>query len=100
MLFAQLPVFSIAHFSSLRVYIQSGTRIQESATTDINHAYISIKLWLMLAQREATATSIGTITALAVWNELWPPFESLMNILEAEAQVGTISVSSTLNVFD
>lgn len=54
----------------------------------------------MLAQREATATSIGTITALAVWNELWPPFESLMNILEAEAQVGTISVSSTLNVFD
>lgn len=48
----------------------------ETATTDINHAYISLKLWILMAGHA------DHYTALTTWNELWPPFENLINSLE------------------
>lgn len=68
----------------------------EAAITDINHAYISIKVWLIIAQMKASRDGSGCSTeALIVWNELWPPFESLIQFFEAEFRMGLSPVSST-----
>jgi hypothetical protein len=95
-LFAQLSTFSLAHYNSLRLYVQLGTNITESATIDINHAFIAIKLWMMLARKMSGQPSEMTIdienAEIAVWNELWPIFESLMNVFEMEAEAGSSSV--------
>ncbi|KAJ6630829.1 hypothetical protein B0H10DRAFT_1938967 [Mycena sp. CBHHK59/15] len=37
----------------------------------------------------------GNVTALTVWNELWPPFEAMINILEADVQMGLSMYSKT-----
>ncbi|PBK96908.1 hypothetical protein ARMGADRAFT_1010439 [Armillaria gallica] len=88
LMYMQLPTFSSAYQATLRGYLQAGTSPPESAITDINHAYVAIKLWLMLAQKRATKEDEGSISPFMVWNELWPPFESLVNVFEAEVQVG------------
>ncbi|KAK0197058.1 hypothetical protein F5146DRAFT_1099379 [Armillaria mellea] len=88
LVYMQLPTFSAAYQATLRGYLQAGTSPPDSAITDINHAYVAIKLWLMLAQKRAAKEEEGSISAFAVWNELWPPFESLVNVFEAEVQVG------------
>jgi hypothetical protein len=101
-LFQHFHAFCFAYSSSIRPYVQSGT-ILESAAADINHAYAAIKLWLLLAQKiehqvnygfphAESATNINLAT-LWVWNELWPHFESLVNVLEVDAQDGNVSVS-------
>jgi hypothetical protein len=74
-----------------------GNNIPESATTDVNHAFIAIKLWMMLARKVGPNHPSEMITdvrnpEIAVWNEIWPIFESLMNVLEMEAQAGSFSV--------
>ncbi len=76
---------------------------------EVNHAFISIKLWLLLAQKCTNA--IGTSDPFAepaersaedrsvsmVWNELWPPFERLVSLfeidLEEETPEGSVSVN-------
>jgi len=70
------------------------------AISAINHAYIGIKLWLMLARKKAlhggdstSKGNAGNAEEILVWTELWPTFESLVNIFEAEAQTENISVS-------
>ncbi|KAK0483676.1 hypothetical protein IW261DRAFT_1464504 [Armillaria novae-zelandiae] len=88
LMYMQLPTFSSAYQATLRGYLQAGTSPPDSAITDINHAYVAIKLWLMLAQKRAAKEEEGSISAFMVWNELWPPFESLVNVFEAEVQVG------------
>ncbi len=93
LMYMQLPTFSSAYQATLRGYLQAGTSPPESAITDINHAYVAIKLWLMLAQKRAVKEDEGSISAFMVWNELWPPFESLVNVFEAEVQVGLSMVS-------
>jgi hypothetical protein len=87
-LFAQLPSCSYAHRTALRVHRHSGMVSAETSTVDINHAYITIKLWVMLAQRASADGQTSDLTAFAVWNELWPPFESLLGALEDEARAG------------
>lgn len=91
-LLPQLPSFSTAHNVALRGYLQSGSGLPEHIMTDINHAYIAIKLWLMLAHKNSMEDADG-FAAVAVWNELWPPFESFVVVLEAEAQAGSSMVS-------
>ncbi|KAE9396073.1 hypothetical protein BT96DRAFT_997116 [Gymnopus androsaceus JB14] len=88
--FSHLTAFSSAHHSALRPYItRPGAQVPEAAITDINHAYISIKVWLIVAQMKASRDGSGCSTeALIVWNELWPPFESLIQFFEAEFRMG------------
>ncbi|KAG7452502.1 uncharacterized protein BT62DRAFT_879722 [Guyanagaster necrorhizus] len=88
LIYMQLPTFSSAYQTALRGYLQAGTSPPESAITDINHAYVAIKLWLILAQKRAVKEEEGCVSAFTVWNELWFPFESLVNVFEAEVQVG------------
>lgn len=87
-----LSSVSFAHHAALRVYIQSATAPPETAMTDINHAYISIKLWLLLAQKKALNDTAGDTAALVAWSELWPPFENLMNAFEQDARAGQSQV--------
>jgi hypothetical protein len=77
------------------MHFHPGISPPESSITDINHAFIAIKLWLMLAQIVSRSDNSdrgddgGDQWALFVWNELWPPFENLLNILEGEAHTNS-----------
>ncbi|KAJ7449837.1 hypothetical protein FB451DRAFT_1286715 [Mycena latifolia] len=95
-IFNLLSAFSTTHHAVLRAYTQSVISSSESATTDINHAYIAIKLWLLLAQQISSADNGGNATALMVWNELWPPFEAMIGILEADFQMGMSMTTASL----
>ncbi|KAJ7709877.1 hypothetical protein B0H17DRAFT_1029591 [Mycena rosella] len=95
-MFNLLSAFSGTHHAVLRAYTQSAISPSESATTDINHAYISIKLWLLMAQRISLTDNGGNATALMVWNELWPPFEAMIGILEADFQMGMSMTTASL----
>jgi hypothetical protein len=93
-LFKQLEAFSVTHLHTLSPYIRAAGPVSDSASADINQGYVGIKLWLMLAKRCEEAGQTGEPAYDAVWNELWPPIESIVNILEAEAQNGISPVSS------
>lgn len=95
MLFSQFSSFTQVYVLTLRVYLQSGFGSPESATTDINHAYVAIKLWLMLAQRVSSFSEDSEVSIFRVWNELWPPFEDVFSALEIEAQA---NLSTTLTM--
>lgn len=78
--------------------------------TDVSGAYASIKLWLLLVGHAATqrrrsteafgeskrpGLTAGTeelLTSKLVWNELWPPFERVVAVLEAETHAGNATV--------
>ncbi|KAJ7774577.1 hypothetical protein DFH07DRAFT_865871 [Mycena maculata] len=94
-MFDLLSAFSKIHHAVLRSYTQAIIPA-ESATTDINHAYIAIKLWLLLAQRKSLVGNGGNATALMVWNELWPPFEAMIGVLETEFQLGMSMTTASL----
>lgn len=79
--------------------------------TDVSGAYASIKLWLLLvshaaAQRRRSTEPFGEtrqeglptgteelLTSKMIWNELWPPYERVMTVLEAETHAGIVTVS-------
>ena len=79
--------------------------------TDVSGAYASIKLWLLLVQHASTQRRHSTeafgenrqeklpagaaemLTYKMIWNELWPPFERVMTVLEADTHAGTVTVS-------
>ncbi|KAF9454513.1 hypothetical protein P691DRAFT_770412 [Macrolepiota fuliginosa MF-IS2] len=87
-LFKQLKSFSTMYFSALWPYMKSPGSVPDSATADINQAYLAIKLWLVIARQSEEAHQVGELVYSSVWNELWPPFESIVNVLETEAQTG------------
>ena len=95
MLFTQLRNCSHAHRTALRLRGQSGGMSVEPSTADVNHAYITVKLWVILAQMSVDSQG-SSVTPFVVWNELWPPFESLLNALESEARTGLSLVSMTV----
>lgn len=88
----------MTHHAVLRTYTQAAISTLESATSDINHAYIAIKLWLLLAQRKSQTDNGGNATALMVWNELWPPFEAMIGVLEVDFQLGMSMVGIWLKI--
>lgn len=72
---------------------------------DISRAYASIKLWLLLTQKVSNGSeenlkqqksSDEGDSSRKVWNELWPPFESVVVAVEAETQNGNFSVRGNL----
>ncbi|KAL0581716.1 hypothetical protein V5O48_000298 [Marasmius crinis-equi] len=88
LMLSQLGPLSVAHHAALRSYSQPAGAMTESAIADINHAYIAIKLWLILAQKKSAEVGTGNDIALKVWDTLWPPFETLVNVFEMEVQAG------------
>lgn len=75
--------------------------VQDHAHADISTAYASIKLWLLLARKAACehpgVDASGAlvdgegVAAKMVWNELWPPFETVITVFEGDARSGTVS---------
>ncbi|KAF5365590.1 hypothetical protein D9758_003325 [Tetrapyrgos nigripes] len=91
-MFYQLDAFSVVYHAALRGHTNSAHGMPDSAITDINHAYIAIKLWMMLAQKKASKEGTGNVDALTTWNELWPPFERLVNLFEQGLHEGTLAM--------
>ncbi|KAF8522278.1 hypothetical protein BU17DRAFT_44873 [Hysterangium stoloniferum] len=80
-----LPNFVAVFASSLRLPL-SGV-LNDSAALSVNHAFASVKLWILLARRSCSDMESSIIAAhpvesdgaeRLVWNELWPPFERLL----------------------
>ncbi|KAG6879986.1 hypothetical protein C0992_008579 [Termitomyces sp. T32_za158] len=78
----------------------------ESALIDLNYAYIAIKLWILLASKVSESGGVGKdLQTLAVWNELWPPFEGLIDQFELDLggalylTAGTLVISSVAELF-
>ncbi|KAF9075268.1 hypothetical protein BDP27DRAFT_1315801 [Rhodocollybia butyracea] len=88
-IFSHLAAFSNVHHAALRPYItRAGAHVPESAITDINHAYIAIKVWLIVAQKKASKDGSGSTEALIIWNELYSIFETLVQFFETEFSAG------------
>ncbi|KZT67735.1 hypothetical protein DAEQUDRAFT_712938 [Daedalea quercina L-15889] len=105
--------FASAYCNSLIGYQRIGGPYQtaqyDPVHTDVSIAYASIKLWLLLAQhvaaqkqRSASAFGEGTqqggsgvsetiLMSKMIWNELWPPFERVVAVLEAETHAGNVT---------
>lgn len=84
-LLALFPNFVAVFASSLRLPL-SGV-LNDSAALSVNHAFASVKLWILLVRRSCSDMESSAITAhpvesddaeRMVWNELWPPFERLL----------------------
>ncbi|KDR81629.1 hypothetical protein GALMADRAFT_239698 [Galerina marginata CBS 339.88] len=99
MIFSSFPTFGNTYSALLRSYVHSGIPSSTNATTDINQAHIAMKLWFMLANTVSKQNQSGETTVSGVWNELWPPYEGFLNVLETEAQAGLhstlVSLTST-----
>lgn len=107
-----LSDFSPAYHASLQRHSSSGGHPSEVTVTDINQAYISIKLWLLLASTccesnfgEDPSSVVMVMNddkvsderaAIAIWNELWPPFERLLYVYETDMAAADVSVSRKL----
>ena len=70
---------------------------------DINRAYVSIKLWLLLVRMcEIVQSGMGEggivheNSAKMIWNELWPSFETIVLSLEKDTLNGSVSVKHGL----
>jgi len=86
MLYSHFLTFTNAYSTLVRGYNQAGIPSLETATADVNQLHISTKLWLMLVQSLSPLAVGGEI--FTIWNELWLAQESLLNVLEMEAQTG------------
>lgn len=71
---------------------------------DINRAYVSIRLWLLLVHMFETvqtgAVGGGMVhenSAKMIWNELWPSFETIVLSLENDALNGSVSVNHSFS---
>ena len=96
MLYSHFLTFTNAFSTLVRGYIQAGgIPSLETATADVNQLHISTKLWLMLVQSLSPPTVSGEAQLFTVWNELWSAQESLLNVLEMEAQTGLYPVSGS-----
>ena len=93
MLYSHFLTFTNIYSTLVRGYVQAGIPSLETATVDMNRLHISMKLWLMLVQSFSPLALGGETQIFAVWNELWLAQESLLNVLEIEAQSGLYPVS-------
>ena len=79
--------------------MQQSLGSQDMGAADINRAYVSIKLWLLLVYMfesiQAGVVEGGMVhenSAKMIWNELWPAFETIVLSLENDALSGSVSV--------
>jgi hypothetical protein len=69
----------------LGIYVHGGTTPSESDVPDVEHAFIAIKLWLLLAQMSLVNPTHESLDAKVIWNELWPPLEVLVNLFKTDS---------------
>ncbi|KAG1782540.1 hypothetical protein EV702DRAFT_387062 [Suillus placidus] len=84
-LLPQLNVFTSAYYKCLGTYVLEGTTPSESAVADVEHAFIALKLWLLLAQMPLANPMRESPSVKVIWNELWPPLEALANLFKADS---------------
>ncbi|KAI0324520.1 hypothetical protein GY45DRAFT_1288775 [Cubamyces sp. BRFM 1775] len=104
-LLKHFTAFTLAYSTSLNTYhtpsMLDSPDAQDRAHADISYAYASIKLWLLLARKAAAeqpaVSASGGLqdfegyTVKMIWNELWPPFESVIEAFEMDARAGSNS---------
>ncbi|KAI0362213.1 hypothetical protein OH77DRAFT_1416438 [Trametes cingulata] len=105
LMFQHFTAFMLAYCTSLNLYhspaMLATPEAQDRAHADISYAYASIKLWLLLARKAASESpaidaSGGLqdregMMAKMVWNEVWPPFETVISAFEADVRAGNNS---------
>lgn len=92
-LLPQLNVFTAAYYRCLGTYVLEGTTPSESVVADVEHAFIALKLWLLLAQMPLANPTRESPSVKTIWNELWPPFEALVNLFKADGVPEDLLVS-------
>jgi len=65
--------------------VHGGATHPDSALADVEHAFIAIKLWLLLAQTLLVNSTHPSLDVQVIWNELWPPLEVLVNLFETDS---------------
>ncbi|KAH8106968.1 hypothetical protein BXZ70DRAFT_1003857 [Cristinia sonorae] len=113
-LFDHFHNFTFVYYRALNAYQHFDIDgPQQVGHADIDRAYASIKLWLLLCRKAIAIQELslvqedgvvlqdkdGSLTR-KIWNELWPPFESVLTALENDpypesrlALVATVSSS-------
>ncbi|KAK7693414.1 hypothetical protein QCA50_002982 [Cerrena zonata] len=103
MLLTFLPSFASEYSRCLRPYSQMETAPQDMLHFDVNRAYASIRLWLILCRKAASGDHdiLGgtwdnpvdkeTLWSRIVWNELWPPLETVVHALPTDIQIGSLA---------
>ncbi|EIN07352.1 hypothetical protein PUNSTDRAFT_144852 [Punctularia strigosozonata HHB-11173 SS5] len=101
--------FSAAYHVALRPFVQfssTGSK-RELTPADINHAYAGIRLWILLARRVFNKRGlVGALPSIfqgvgedgvakMIWNELWPPFCTVIASFDEDAEDGMISPATT-----
>ncbi|KAF9464728.1 hypothetical protein BDZ94DRAFT_1255766 [Collybia nuda] len=107
LLFPHLSSFSYAYHAVLQPYAQSGQppNTHETSTADVNHAFIGLKLWMLLSRKASGINDTDNLNSSSVWNELWPPFEGLIDVFEPGIRAGqplalaTLIISSIADLF-
>ncbi|KAI6099878.1 hypothetical protein EDD16DRAFT_1889071 [Pisolithus croceorrhizus] len=98
--------FMVPYTKTLGTYVQGRLPPPETAAADIEYAYLAMKSWLLLLYKLSTGKTVdpsGQLTC-KFWNELWPPFESLVKLLGQESSdellpLSTAVWSSAANLF-
>lgn len=98
LLLSHFDGFLLAYVKTLIPYVQ-GQLLPETGTMDIEYAYLSIKSWLLLLHKLSDLTGDQGELTLKIWNELWPPFQSLLHILWQEAGRDEVLVRLCLSRF-
>lgn len=107
-LFRLLSTFCARYSISLRANVHTTGLPPDMMASDVNQAFIAIKLWLILARKcaeesrddddsspngaDASLPKYENHNAHLVWNELWPPFERLVGLSEVDAEIGELTV--------
>ncbi|OJA10550.1 hypothetical protein AZE42_03139 [Rhizopogon vesiculosus] len=97
-LISHLNVFASAYYKCLGTYVHGWmTTPSESAVADVEHAFIAIKLWLSLAQIPLVNPTQASLDVKAIWNELWPPLEVLVNLFKTDSVPEDLLLSRALD---
>ncbi|KAI6036559.1 hypothetical protein BKA83DRAFT_85522 [Pisolithus microcarpus] len=91
--------FVTPYTKTLGTYIQGGLPPPETAAADIEYAYLAVKSWMLLLYKLSTGKIVDPSGELACkfWNELWPPFESLVKLLGQESSDELLPLSSAVS---
>lgn len=102
----QFSTFTLVYCTSLNAHRQIAMDVdsQDVAHEELNSAYVSIKLWFLLSRKaDARSTEMSRkedLTDNMIWNELWPPFESVVFALRPDAKTGSLSVRMITSILE